>query len=177
MDYKYIEQLLERYWEANTTPQEENILRAFFSQDMLPEHLAQYQPLFVYEQTAANEQPLGDDFDRRMLERIGQSTAEAEKKVVVKAQRITMASRLRPLFRAAAAVAIVAVLGTAAQTAFRQTEQTNEAWDYNSASYADTYQHPEEALDALDAGLAEISDMLNATAPTDSLAKEEEAQP
>ena len=167
MDYKYIEQLLERYWEANTTPQEENILRAFFSQDMLPEHLAQYQPLFVYEQTAANEQPLGDDFDRRMLERIGQGTTEAEKKVVVKA----------PLFRAAAAVAIVAVLGTAAQTAFRQTEQTNEAWDYNSASYADTYQHPEEALDALDAGLAEISDMLNATAPTDSLAKEEEAQP
>ena len=91
MDYKYIEQLLERYWEANTTPQEENILRAFFSQDMLPEHLAQYQPLFVYEQTAANEQPLGDDFDRRMLERIGQGTAEAEKKVVVKAQRITNA--------------------------------------------------------------------------------------
>ena len=74
-------------------------------------------------------------------------------------------------------MAIVAVLGTAAQTAFRQTEQTNEAWDYNSASYADTYQHPEEALDALDAGLAEISDMLNATAPTDSLAKEEEAKP
>ena len=83
MVYKYIEQLLERYWEANTTPQEENILRAFFSQDMLPEHLAQYQPLFVYEQTAANEQPLGDDFDRRMLERIGQGTTEAEKKVVV----------------------------------------------------------------------------------------------
>ena len=178
MDYKYIEQLLERYWEATTTPQEETILRTFFSQDVLPEHLAQYQPLFVYEQTAATEQPLGDDFDRRMLKRIGQSTDEAPKKeVVVKAQRITMASRLRPLFRAAAAVAIVAVLGTAAQTAFRQANQTNEAWDYNSASYADTYQHPEEALDALDAGLAEISDMLNDTAPTDSLSQPEQAQP
>lgn len=178
MDYKYIEQLLERYWEANTTPQEENILRAFFSQDMLPEHLAQYQPLFVYEQTAATEQPLSDDFDRRMLERIGQSTDEAHKKeVVVKAQRITMASRLRPLFRAAAAVAIVAVLGTAAQTAFRQANQTNEAWDYNSASYADTYQHPEDALNALDAGLAEISDMLNSSTSADSLANNEDVQP
>ena len=177
MDYKYIEQLLERYWEATTTPQEETILRTFFSQDVLPEHLAQYQPLFVYEQTAATEQPLGDDFDRRMLERIGQPADEVPKKVVVKAQRLTIASRLRPLFRAAAAVAIVAVLGTAAQSAFRQTDQTNEAWDYNSASYADTYQHPEEALDALDAGLAEISDMLNSSTSADSLANNEDVQP
>ena len=177
MDYKYIEQLLERYWEAATTPQEEMILRAFFSQDELPEHLAQYQPLFVYEQTAATEQPLGDDFDRRMLERIGQRTDEAPMKVVVKAQRLTFASRLRPLFRAAAAVAIVAVLGIAAQSAFRQTNQTNEAWDYNSASYADTYQHPEEALDALDAGLAEISDMLNSTTSADSLADNKDVKP
>ena len=177
MDYKYIEQLLERYWEATTTPQEEMILRAFFSQNELPEHLAQYQPLFVYEQTAATEQPLGDDFDRRMLERIGQRTDEAPMKVVVKAQRLTIASRLRPLFRAAAAVAIVAVLGIAAQSTFRQTNQTNEAWDYNSASYADTYQHPEEALDALDAGLAEISDMLNSSTSADSLANNEDVQP
>ena len=177
MDYKYIEQLLERYWEATTTPQEETILRTFFSQDVLPEHLAQYQPLFVYEQTAATEQPLGDDFDRRMLERIGQPADEAPKTVVVQAQRLTIASRLRPLFRAAAAVAIVAVLGTAAQSAFRQTDQTNEAWDYNSASYADTYQHPEEALDALDAGLAEISDMLNSSTSADSLANNEDVQP
>lgn len=177
MDYKYIEQLLERYWEATTTPQEEMILRAFFSQNDLPEHLAQYQPLFVYEQTAATEQPLGDDFDRRMLERIGQRTDEAPMKVVVKAQRLTFASRLRPLFRAAAAVAIVAVLGIAAQSTFRQTNQTNEAWDYNSASYADTYQHPEEALDALDAGLAEISDMLNSTTSADSLADNKDVKP
>ena len=33
MDYKYIEQLLERYWEGETTLQEEAILRAFFSQE------------------------------------------------------------------------------------------------------------------------------------------------
>ena len=31
MDYKYIEQLLERYWEAETSLQEETILRTFFS--------------------------------------------------------------------------------------------------------------------------------------------------
>ena len=150
MDYKYIEQLLERYWEANTTPQEEMILRTFFSQDMLPEHLAQYQPLFVYEQTAATEQPLGDDFDRRMLKRIGQSTDEAPKKeVVVKAQRITMASRLRPLFRAAAAVAIVTLLGTAAQHSFQpdSTQTVPAGWDYNQSAYKDSYQDPQKAYE------------------------------
>ena len=31
MDYKYIEQLLERYWECETTPQEERILKAFLA--------------------------------------------------------------------------------------------------------------------------------------------------
>ena len=32
MDYKYIEQLLERYWACETTLEEEQILRAFFLQ-------------------------------------------------------------------------------------------------------------------------------------------------
>lgn len=36
MDYKYIEQLLERYWECETSLEEENILRTFFSQDNIP---------------------------------------------------------------------------------------------------------------------------------------------
>ena len=36
MDYKYIEQLVERYLEAHTTLQEEEILRILFSQEELP---------------------------------------------------------------------------------------------------------------------------------------------
>ena len=63
MDYKYIEQLLERYWQGETTLQEEAILRNFFSQPDIPEHLRTYQPLFDLEK----EEPLGDDFDERIL--------------------------------------------------------------------------------------------------------------
>lgn len=44
MDYAYIEQLLERYFQADTTEQEERILQAFFRQDTLPAHLQQYAP-------------------------------------------------------------------------------------------------------------------------------------
>ncbi len=43
MDYKYINQLLDRYWKAETSLEEEEILRAFFSQDELPAELKPYQ--------------------------------------------------------------------------------------------------------------------------------------
>ena len=46
MDYRYIEQLLERYWRCETTLQEEEILRTFFSQDDIPAGLERYKALF-----------------------------------------------------------------------------------------------------------------------------------
>ena len=36
MNYKYIDQLLERYWNCETSIQEEQILRAFFQQEEIP---------------------------------------------------------------------------------------------------------------------------------------------
>ena len=50
MDYKYIEQLLERYWRCETSLQEEEILRAFFSQEDIPAALLPYRDLFTYGQ-------------------------------------------------------------------------------------------------------------------------------
>ena len=46
MDYKYIEQLLERYWDCETTNEEESILRTFFSQKDVPARLLKYRSLF-----------------------------------------------------------------------------------------------------------------------------------
>ena len=48
MDYKYINQLLERYWRCETSLEEEDILRAFFSLDEVPAELLRYKPLFRY---------------------------------------------------------------------------------------------------------------------------------
>lgn len=152
MDYKYIEQLLNRYWECETSPQEESILKAFFSQEEIPDELKRYKSLFEYEQKQASLH-LGDDFDERVLAAIGQTsesnnqTAPGAKHVSV--EHITLSRRLRPLFRAAAAVAIVTLLGTAAQHSF--TSPSNEApngWDYNQSAYKDSYQDPQKAYEA-----------------------------
>ena len=58
MDYKYITQLLERYWNCETSLEEEAILRTFFSQKDVPAELLPYKDLFTYEATEANEEEM-----------------------------------------------------------------------------------------------------------------------
>ena len=111
MDYKYIEQLLERYWRCETSLQEEEILRMFFSQEDIPASLLPYRHLFIYEQNEKDMDVLGDDFDQRVLNLIQEDEP-------VKARVITMRHRLMPLFKAAAVVAIFLTLGNAMQVAF-----------------------------------------------------------
>lgn len=113
MDYKYIEQLLERYWKCGTSLEEEDILRAFFSQKDVPAALLPYKPLFAYQQEERKREFLGNDFDRRIL-------AMTEGPAVVKARSITMRQRFAPLFKAAAIVAIILTLGNAMQVPFNE---------------------------------------------------------
>jgi hypothetical protein len=66
MDYKDIEQLLERYWQCETSVEEEAALRDFFLKEEVPAHLLRYKNLFVYQQVQ-QEVGLGEDFDARIL--------------------------------------------------------------------------------------------------------------
>lgn len=43
-----IEELLERYFDGETSAAEEKQIRAFFASGEVPEHLAAYAPLFAY---------------------------------------------------------------------------------------------------------------------------------
>lgn len=116
MDYKYINQLLERYWECQTTLEEEAILRAFFSQDDIPVSMMQYRDLFVYEHKETTVDVLGEEFDAKIMGRI-------ERGPVVKANRIRFTQRLYPFFKAAAIVAIILTLGDAIQKPFMQKQE------------------------------------------------------
>ena len=123
MDYKYINQLLERYWQCETTLQEEAILRAYFSQDDVPAELQQYKALFTIQQD--KEQALGDDFDARILTMVGQQEPKQQK-----ARVVSFTQRLMPLFRAAAVVAIILTIGNAAQA------PCDRGWDDPKDAYA-----------------------------------------
>lgn len=112
MDYKYIEQLLERYWQCETSLEEEEILRAFFSQPDVPAELRQYGSLFAYAHDERQaESPLGSDFDERVMSMVEEMTP-------VKARHISIASRLKPLLKAAAVVAVVVSVGSLMQLPF-----------------------------------------------------------
>ena len=121
MDYKYIEQLLDKYFECQTTLEEEQILRAFFAQENVPAHLLQYRELFVSQAFGKNAESLGTDFDERILSIIGAEKKEEEVKHVV-ARKVSLNKRLRPLYKAAACVAIVLAIGQAAQMPYYKSE-------------------------------------------------------
>lgn len=118
MDYKYIDQLLERYWRCETSLEEEDILKSFFSQKDVPVELLRYKDLFTYEMGEKKCDVLGDDFDAKIL-------AMTEDSAPVKAKVISMTQRLRPLFKAAAVVAIILTLGNALQVPFANNSNGN----------------------------------------------------
>ena len=159
MDYKNIEQLLERYWKCETSLEEERQLRDFFTHSEVPAELLPYKDLFVYQREEQTE-GLGEDFDARILAKI-----EAP---VVKAKRLTIVSRLKPLFRAAAVVAAFLMLGNVAQRSLFQ----NDALDYNYNNYKDTYDDPNVAYKKVSSALLILSDEINksqAQTPADSI--------
>lgn len=129
MDYKYIEQLLDSYFDCTTTLQEEQILKAFFSQEDVPGHLSQYADLFRY-QSEAKTDTLDDNFDQKMI-----SLVEKEETQVRKTRVFRFSPRrFVPFFKAAAIVAIALTIGRAAEHAIGQ----HEAEDKNSIA-AGTY--------------------------------------
>lgn len=141
MDNKHIEQgealaeqqvraLLERYFNAETSLEEESMLRDYFSREDVPADLLPWRELFCQE----TECVLGDDFDARILEAI------VDEAPVVKAREITLTRRLMPLFKAAAAIAIILTIGGALQAPFDNTWNTPE--DYAS------YQQPLDSVAA-----------------------------
>ena len=150
MDYKYIEQLLERYWEGETTLQEESILRTFFSQpdsQEFPENLRKYQNLFRCE--LQKEEPLGEDFDARILEQIGEAPV---------AKTVSLKDRLIPLFKAAAIVAIVLTLGNAAQAPW-------DIWDDPRDAFVKAQEQLTDTVNVLTTIQAEnVSDTIQAPA-------------
>lgn len=154
MDYKYIEGLLERYFAAETTLEEESILRTFFSQDAVPAELQQWRALFV-----EDEQPLDDDFDSRILELIGNEPQ------TVKAREVKLTQRLYPLFKSAAVIAIFLTIGGALQAPWDNSWNTPE--DY-AAMQQDVDTLGVQPIQAENMGDAVVADSTQVLVPSQS---------
>ena len=120
MNYQYIEQLLDKYFECQTTLEEEQILRSFFAQENVPVHLLSYRELFNSQSFGKNAESLGADFDQRIFNALGMEEVAEPKHVM--ARKVSLSRRLRPLYKAAACVAIVLSIGQAAQMPYYQSE-------------------------------------------------------
>ncbi len=135
MDYKYIEQLLERYWECQTTLEEEAILRNFFRQEDVPASLLPYRQFFN-EQDEMAEEHLDKDFADKMLQLVGEETPVH----VCKARRLTFMRRLRPFYRAAGLIAILLTIGNAAHQSFSEDEDIADSQKMAESIAADSLQ-------------------------------------
>lgn len=165
MNYLYIEQLLERYFDCQTTLQEEQILRSFFSQEDVPGHLLQYVELFKYEAEAANI-TLGNDFDQRMLNMIEAENESKSVRVVKMRPR-----RLAPFFKAAAVVAVAITIGNATEHAIGV--QQAEEYSNGNAVAVDPYIKSSDISSAI--RVKDVSRAEN-NAVTDSIINSEEIQ-
>ena len=156
MDYTYIEQLTSRYFEGQTTDLEEQMLRLFFQQQPLPADLsaetAQYAPLFRLAQADREELRLPADFAQRIEDRIDIAPT-------VRAVSVSLTDRLKPLFRAAAVLAVMLTLGNAMHFTMTQAQPGSD--EINYAEYKDTYTDPgaaylqaQQALRLVTEGLA-----------------------
>ena len=168
MDYKYIEQLLERYWECQTTLEEEAILRTFFRQEDVPASLLPYRQLFLEEDALASEH-VGKEFQEKVLRLVGEESTlpfgEGMGAGYCKARRMTFMRRLRPFYRVAGLVALLLSIGNAAQKSFTQEDEA-PAPQVAETVNADSLQHiivsnPEQQSAALS---SHTSDSLNALA-------------
>lgn len=165
MDYKYIEQLLERYFSAETTLQEEQILKSFFAQGVedMPQELKQYAPLF----TAYDEKDvLSDEFDKRVLSMLPADVVPLQSKQV-KARTIKLTERLRPLFASAAMVAILLTVGNAINQSMRHDNTWTDMDEYANIK-ADS-QGPDVAYGQVSDTLTLAKEELPIAVPVDTL--------
>ncbi len=71
MDSKHIEQLLEKYWNAETSLEEEQALHQFFQRGNVPENLKETAVLFRYFKTE-KEKTLNENFDADVTKKVQQ---------------------------------------------------------------------------------------------------------
>ena len=147
MEQAEIKILLEKYWEAETTLEDERRLTEYFRS---PEIAPEWEPIrdvFAWREEEA-EVKVGPDFDRRMLRRIGEMESG-------------VARRIGFTFRFAAAAAIILCLGISLLIPVISPRPVQPAAVSAVTAVTDTYSDPQQALAAVRKALLAASSRMN----------------
>jgi hypothetical protein len=151
MEHAIIKALLEKYWQTETTVEEEKTLAAYFRGPGIDPELEPFRQLFAYFEEEGKVTP-GEDFESRILERIHQADAAS-------------VPTIRPVRRwlntaTAAAAAVIFAIGL-----FIMYQPghpvAGSATANTGAAIKDTYDDPQQALAAIRHALLTASARMN----------------
>lgn len=147
MEQEEIRILLEKYWEAETTLEEERQLAEYFRRPEIAPEWESIREVFAWREEEAEVKP-GPDFDRRMLRRISEMGDGATRRIGFS-------------FRFAAAAAIILCLGISLLIPAISPHPVQLAVVTEDARVADTYTDPQQALNAVRKALLVASSRMN----------------
>jgi hypothetical protein len=164
MEHAIIKALLEKYWLAETTVEEEKALADYFRGPDIDPGLAPFRDLFAYfEEEAALEAALtlGAGFESRILEQIARTEGPAAAPRTIPASPARALRRwLNPAYAAAAAVILsigLFIMYQPSQPAAAPAIPATAA----TAPIKDTYEDPQQALAAIRHALLTASTRIN----------------
>ncbi len=149
MDYNNIRKLLDKYWEGQSSVEEEIQLRDFFSGTDVPEDLKSYQPLFQFFQMEQDKK-LNDDFDKKLIQKL-----ESSEKPTAKVRRLPYY-----LMRIAAAGLLLFSIYFVSQQGPFKPDQTEVA-NYDEMTPEEVYAQTKQALLLVSAKLNKGTDVAN----------------
>ena len=142
MDYNRIDILLNKYWECETTLEEEKELREFFAGHNGDDRWAKEAALFRYYEESRQQGELGEFFDHRILDEINRESSSAG------------AGRVRQLWMNIGKVAAVLFILSAAIFFSVQDYRDNQV---AIQEQLDTYEDPKKAFEETKRALMMLS--------------------
>ncbi|UII30007.1 hypothetical protein LVD17_17045 [Fulvivirga ulvae] len=150
MDLDRIEQLLAKYWDCETTLDEEKELKKFFNSESVPARWQSVAPLFRYYENEREKGSLDGLFDEQILARI-----EADQQSLQTGGKGKVVSMFYDIAKVAAVALILVTAG------YFVREEYLDKKDKMDPYIADTFEDPKEAFEETKKALMLISKNFN----------------
>ena len=159
MDHETIKGLLDKYWLAETSVEEEKVLAAYFRGPDIDPRLEPFRDLFAYFEEEARVTP-GKDFESRILERILREAPSAGPGASGRKDNKRPSGFRRLSISYAAAASVILLIG--AYIMYQPVRQVEGPGTANTGTVIkDTYDDPQQALAAIRHALLTASVRMN----------------